>query len=336
MSEATTLSMEVHGRSVDTVFDLLGHDENDMTYSLGWVLANSPAFLTLFLKDVAGQPAGRREVHIRLQQYEPDSGITDIEIEEPGTNLIIVEAKKGWNLTSEGQPDLYAKRFDVKWAKPRDNRILVLSECSSEYAHLKLPDIVGDGIALRYVQWDTVRHLLRQARPSASNAQKRLMQELDDYLIGGKEMPRNESNLVYVVSLGAGKPEGWDISWRDIVRERDKYFHPVGRGYPKEPPNYIAFRYEGRMRAIHYVESAKMVPQPHEYFPEAPDGQKWDGPYFLYELGPAFGPGSPLPYGKQYRAGQLRCMLDTLFTCATLAEAVEVTHRRLSSEQGAA
>lgn len=31
---------------VETVFDLLGQKENDLTFALGWVLAQSPAFLT--------------------------------------------------------------------------------------------------------------------------------------------------------------------------------------------------------------------------------------------------------------------------------------------------
>jgi hypothetical protein len=34
----------LHGRKLDTVFDLLGSKENDITYSVGWALAQSPAF----------------------------------------------------------------------------------------------------------------------------------------------------------------------------------------------------------------------------------------------------------------------------------------------------
>ena len=33
----------LHGRAVPTVFDLLSHDENDMTYPLGWGLAQAAA-----------------------------------------------------------------------------------------------------------------------------------------------------------------------------------------------------------------------------------------------------------------------------------------------------
>ncbi|MBA3236361.1 MAG: hypothetical protein H0T59_10290 [Chloroflexi bacterium] len=35
----------LHDRLIPTVFDLLGHDENDMTASLGWALAHNAALL---------------------------------------------------------------------------------------------------------------------------------------------------------------------------------------------------------------------------------------------------------------------------------------------------
>ena len=38
----------VHGQSVNTLFELIGSTENDMTKSVGWTLANSPAFRTIF------------------------------------------------------------------------------------------------------------------------------------------------------------------------------------------------------------------------------------------------------------------------------------------------
>ncbi len=34
----------VHGQKVDTVFELLGNNENAMTYSLGWALAKCDIF----------------------------------------------------------------------------------------------------------------------------------------------------------------------------------------------------------------------------------------------------------------------------------------------------
>ena len=330
MSEPAALSLSLHGRSVETVFDLLGDDEEDMTNSLGWVLAHSPAFLGLFTSEVLGRPAGPQEVHVRLQEYEKSTGFTDIEIEETGKSLTIVEAKKGWVLPSDEQLAQYARRISTRRSRSDDERLLVLSECNPTYAMGKLPKTAGEGIPVEYVSWDAIRTLLSNALPSAPNAEKRLLRELGEYLAGEKAMSKSESNLVYVVALAVGKPEGWSISWRDIVLKRERYFHPVGRGYPKEPPNYVGFRYEGRLQRIHHVEDVQIVTEPPEYFDEPSGGQEWNGPYFLYELGPAFGTELHLPYGKAYRSGTLWCMLDTLFTCKTLAEAVDVTRERRS------
>lgn len=35
----------LHGRPIETVFDRLGHQENDMTAALGWALSRHPGIL---------------------------------------------------------------------------------------------------------------------------------------------------------------------------------------------------------------------------------------------------------------------------------------------------
>jgi len=39
----------LHQRQVQSVFNLLGEKENDITFSLGWALSRSPRFLCRFL-----------------------------------------------------------------------------------------------------------------------------------------------------------------------------------------------------------------------------------------------------------------------------------------------
>ena len=44
---------------------------------------------------------------------------------------------------------------------------------------------------------------------------------------------------------------------QDIVNKKRIYFHPVGGGpggWPSEPPNYIAFRYGGKLQTIHHID----------------------------------------------------------------------------------
>ena len=42
----------LHGRPINTVFDLLGSNENDITFSVGWALAQSEQSQRQLLKAV--------------------------------------------------------------------------------------------------------------------------------------------------------------------------------------------------------------------------------------------------------------------------------------------
>lgn len=106
-----------------------------------------------------------------------------------------------------------------------------------------------------------------------------------------------KSNIVYVVSLGDNAPDGGSLSWIEIVRDRRRYFHHVGGTWPKEPPNYLAFRYAGRLQSIHHVESYVISTDAGD-LPGLPPSWDWSvprvgrgtGPHFLYTLGPAIFP----------------------------------------------
>ena len=76
-------------------------------------------------------------------------------------------------------------------------------------------------------------------------------------------MSNPRDNMVYVVSLSKApiKADG-DCTWVDVVEKDKCYFHPVGKGWPKEPLNYIAFRYDGELQGVHYIESYKVVTDP--------------------------------------------------------------------------
>ena len=222
----------------------------------------------------------------------------------------------------------YAHRRSFRTSKAPLKRLVVLSECSDEYARHHLETDEVDGIRVEAMSWRDIARVADAARSEGSNAEKRLIQELLTYLGGRMTMQDPHSNWVYVVSLALGAPEGWGISWIDIVEKRSRYFHPVGgHGWPKEPPNYIAFRYDAHLQSIHHIEKYEVITNPHSRIPEIPDGE-WE-PHFLYTLGPAFGPPrSRVSTGNIYRNGRVRCMLDTLFTSKTISEARDISKRR--------
>jgi hypothetical protein len=317
----------LHNKRVNSVFALLGEHENDISYSVAWALAQCPSFLHDFLEKVLDVRAGSSDIEIRLQHHETEGGITDIEIELPNELYLIIEAKRGWNLPNQNQLEKYAKRSSFVKSKATLKRLVVMSECSNEYATRNLQIQNIGNIKINPVSWQVMATLATDSQVNGTYAEKRLLRELVTYLGGLMTMQNMDSNWVYVVSLGGGIPDGWNISWIDIVKKRSQYFHPMGvRGWPKDPPNYIAFRYFGKLQSVHHIEDYEVVTNMHTSIPEIPD-EEWN-PHFLYKLGMAFCPINEVKTGKIYPNGRVWCMLDTLFTSDTISAARDLSKKR--------
>jgi hypothetical protein len=309
-----------------SVFQLLGEHENDISYSVAWGLTQCPSFLKVFLQSVLQWNGNVDEVEIRMQEYEKGKGFTDIEIELTQKFHLIIEAKRGWNLPGIAQLLKYATRTSFLQSPCPDKRLIVLSECSKDYAKHRVPDQVN-GFPVEVLSWKDYYQFSKLAHASGTHAEKRLLQELNVYLGSLMTMQKQDSNMVYVVSIGGGSPEGWTISWRDIINKKMRYFHPVGgNGWVKEPPNYIAFRYDGKLQSIHHIEGYEVATNMSKVFPEAKD-EEWE-PSFVYHLGAPFAPNKVVKTGNVYPNGRVWCMLDTLFTCSTISEARDLTKSR--------
>jgi len=320
-------------RHVSTVFSLLGDKENHISYSIAWGLSRSPQFLLHFIKEVTNETVNPELVTVSLQEHETHGGITDIELRLPGELHIILEAKRGWNLPHMAQLQQYANRESFKHSKASVRLILTLSECSSEYAQRNIKANHINGVQVAHVSWRQITICAHRAYQSGSNSEKQLLRELNTYMEGLMTTQKTDSNLVFVVSLGSGRVEGWGISWIDIVTKRSLYFHPAAKGWPAVPPNYIAFRYNGKLQSIHHIEEYEVVDTLSERIPEIPKKTNYKGKRFLYNLGKGFAPAHDVPTGNVYRNGRVWCMLDTLFTSPTIAKARDVTQQRAQSIQ---
>ncbi len=322
-----TVSLYVRGRDreIGSVFELSGYQEDDITASLGWALSRSPSLRRGLVRDLLPGAQHKTVASILLQEPAESGGYTDIEMRGDGLHCI-VEAKRGWNLPGNDQLRTYATRLV---GRAGQRALLVISECSREYAALALPDAVRE-VPLLYRSWRQIDLLASDAAVHASLHERRLLAELKDYLGRAMSMQDQESNLVYVVSLAAGTPEWSNISWRDIVTEKRRYFHPFGSGggWPVDPPNYLGFRYDGRLQSIHHVESYEIVTDLHTRIPELRHPQP--GPYVLYSLGDPIRPSHEVTNGRVYPSGRVRAMIDLLLTCRTVAEARDKTKERLA------
>lgn len=321
----------LHGRKLESMFELLGRDENDMTGSLGWALSQSHSFLVAFLRELRLPAGSAHEVEVRLQQYEAGRGFTDIEIELPRKFYVIIEAKRGANLPTRSQLLQYSRRKQFRRQGSKSKRLVVISDCNADTAAVQLTGYKGLG-PITPLSWQRVAAIARKSVSKSSNAEKRLIGELLTYLqevtnaAAGK---RADSIWVYVLSLSKTTPDYSKISFIDTVEKRRRYYHQVGPsgGWPVEPPTYLAFRYRGKLQSIHHVEKCETVTNLGTRMPEITNEEH--DPCFLYYLGPPFRPDHDVPTGdKILRATRVRCMLDTLFTCETISEAWIISKKR--------
>jgi hypothetical protein len=323
----------LHGRSIHTVFELLGYKENDITYSIGWALAQSDAFLQMLLADLfPGLPIGE-EPTVLLQESHAKGGYTDIELQTDKLH-VIVEAKRGWAVPGESQLAKYLPRFQPD---DRHHAFLVVAEGNEDFARHsgKLPSEFHS-IPVGYRSWKQINQMARKSRAAGTHAEKRLIDELCRYMEGLMSMQNQRSNLVYVVSLGANTPTWSSISWRAFVEQKKVYFHPIGPhgGWPKEPVNYLAFRYDSQLQSIHHVESYEVWADLSEALKEI-DGDKWRAspetflPHYLYHLGPAIKPPKTVGSGGVIRSMRIWSTLDLLLTSSTISEARDETKKRI-------
>lgn len=325
----------LHKRPVESIFHLLGEKEDDITFSVGWALSKCSSFLRAFLRTSISwkERIDPQTVSVRLQTYEAEKGRTDIEIESPGNYFLIIEAKRGWNLPSQKQLRKYLSRRSFRTSTARRKAIIVLSECSTDYAKHYLHFPHSSDIPIIPMSWKDVFLSSKKAKNGSSHAEKRLLTELSHYLDTLMSMQNLESNWVYVVALASSKyfPKGWRINFRDIVNKKRLYFHPFGvNGWPSEPPNYIAFRYRGQLQSIHHIKAYEIFTNPHKVVKKIP-AQKWE-PHILYHLGKPIAPCRLVRTGRIFRNGRVWCMLDTLFTAKTISQARDVSKKRIRNQ----
>ena len=119
------------GKEIESVFELIGYQENDITKSIAWTLKSCNNMVCALIDHLFKISIDPDNVIISYQDYEADKGITDLQITDNQTFYIIIEAKRGWNLPPESQLQLYAEREDFRSASVKHKAIVSMSE----YAH---------------------------------------------------------------------------------------------------------------------------------------------------------------------------------------------------------
>ncbi|WP_139279840.1 hypothetical protein [Rhodococcoides yunnanense] len=300
------------GREAATVFDLLGHDEVNLTAALGWVLSRSPVFLGA-LAEHLGCPLETLDASVALEVVGVD-GRTDIEL-TTGTTKIIIEAKQGWLVPGEAQLSKYADRFNGF-----DSTLLVsLSDSSNAWADDQLPVCLGE-VPIQHIPWDELRRIIRDCKHSVHGKQRWWLEELEDYMGHATSVRRFDDQYVFCVvvsnqQLGAR-------TFREYVSQDRVYFHPYGgnNGWPKLPPNFLCFRWDGKVQQVNRVVRTEIVPRLSDRWPEISDTADGE-PHIVYTLGDDI-PVPTVSTAGTYASGRVWCLLDQLLVQPTLADAV--------------
>ena len=327
-----------YNEKVETIFDLIGDKENDITKSIAWAFVKCPNLLEKIIEHLLHVSVDADNVVIRYQEFEKGGGVTDLEITDNQKFYIIIEAKRGWLLPGEAQLKLYAKRDGFVRSPAKMKAIVSMSECTEIYAKKRLPAIQGTMVL--HLPWMVICDLAGELRIKTAGKQNYILGELERYIKKIMTTQNKDTNWVYVVSLGLGKveittsegkAETAGITYLDIVRKYNRYCCPVGGGkggWPKEPLTYIAFRYHGKLQSIHHIEKYTVADNLHPFVPEIPDVEL-SKTHFVYELGPAIIPSKDIRTGdKIVMSNRVWAQLDTLLTSDTITEAMEISKAR--------
>ena len=316
----------IYDNKIESIFQLLGEKENDISYSVGYALSRCEKFLQNFLQHLKIKTHFEVDkIKIRLQAHEKEKGFTDFEIIHDNEFHIIVEAKKGWIFPKEEQLSKYATRQSFISSKAKDKRIIVFNE--------SIPDFTETHFctSIEVISWNDIRNIALSSKMIGRNTENKLLEQLSIYLDKISSMQKIDSNRVYVVTLGKGVADKSNVLWKDIVNKHSKYFHPIGGkkgGWPIEPPNYIAFRYDGKLQSIHHIDKYEIITDPSSHFEIPKD--IWNGErHYLYHLGPAIKPAHDVKAGEKIiRTIRVWAALDLLLTSQTIQEATEKTKER--------
>lgn len=319
-------TLKLHNQRVSSPYQLIGRDENALTFALGHCLSQSQPLLRDILRRAGVHHLGKRSlnaVEIELQRHETeDGGFTDIELHLPGRFKLIFEAKIGGGWPSESQLEKYRRRLESDPTVPLA-KLIVLVARPPGAAHQP-----PEWCAL--MRWSDVRQSVDQL--AKGDPADPPVCWLETFLREVYDMRLGFEDEVWIVSLGKhGICEDNPYPLVDVPRKHNKYVFPTH--FNPRKTLFIAFRYDGKLQAVHrIVKEQGDVTNFNQVIP----GLNGD-PHIectAYHLGP------PIPLARQPRTGlglprsvRAYCDLDLLLTSqTTISDAVRLTKERRSHE----
>lgn len=162
-------SLFFHDRPVDSVFELIGSNENSLTFALGWCLREAPALLRTIAAALSIEAPREHESSILLQEYRDAHGFTDVEVRDPKHVAWILEAKVGFDPPGLAQLTKYANRLKLSNDADTKPLLIVLAQSDRNDVVLKrhVP-IEVEGVRVAVLSWRRLMICCDEASATAS------------------------------------------------------------------------------------------------------------------------------------------------------------------------
>jgi hypothetical protein len=213
----------------------------------------------------------------------------------------------------------------TEWTNHGGGLLVTLSDCSPAYAAYELPEAVR-GVPVQHLPWSKVKERLGAAKRASGGAERYWLGELDDYLRRAVRVRDPASGWAYCVVVSLDRPSGGgERTFRDFVVKEATYFHPFGwgSGWPRNPPNFLAFRWNGKVHQVRRVVAHEVVPDLlQEHWPDIPENDDSTRPHAVYRLGPPLPMNGAIPAGTNYCAARVWVLVDQLLTAPNLKAAI--------------
>ena len=218
---------------VQSLFRLVGRDEDALTYSLGFLLAYDPKFCVKLLRsfDLSLPRGFIRNYAVHLQEVtRPGYGRRDIVVSAEGIRVVI-EAKVRGGIPADAQLLQYAAEQEL-WEQYERRYMVALTQVAlpvtvAEVVGKKLAEI---GISFRPAQWHNVLDVAIHHRPANASAVSRyLFDQFSRYIRRDYQMGYYDAE-VSVQDVNLENEAIYEECWVYVTSLKDKavplYFAP--------------------------------------------------------------------------------------------------------------
>src|SRR5690606_22006197 len=176
------IDLYIYGRKIDSIFDILGTKENDISYAIALGFSKAPQFLKLYLETIGIKNIKLDSIKIKLQEYEKSKGFTDFEIEQEGEFIVIIESKKGWNYPSKQQLDKYSSRANFLNFTANTKKLIVFTESKNHFTEAHFHIKKSNSFDVEVTSYSQLWEMAKNAKAKSNNYEKKFLEELIKYL----------------------------------------------------------------------------------------------------------------------------------------------------------